>query len=124
MWILILLAASLVTTAGALARSLDGPWQSQGYGYVVEVRGPDLKEFEVTSTTCVLGFTARLHPTTIAGDPGTAAVFVSDEGRRFSVRPGDSTDDKLLHFDNSATDIRIHRMKRLPTVCERLTGNS
>ena len=76
MRISILLAASLVPAAPASPESLDGVWQSQGYGYVFEVTGSHLKAFEVTSTTCVAGFTARLQPITTAGeDSGGAAAF-------------------------------------------------
>jgi hypothetical protein len=115
MGILILLAVSLVTAASALSQSLDGLWRSQGYGYVFELRGSHLKAFEVTSMTCVLGFTARLQPITIAGgDSGSAATFVSNDGRRFFIRTGNSQGHRSMHFEDSTSDIQIERMKRLP----------
>ena len=125
MWSLILLAASLVTAAPVLAQSLDGLWQSQGYGYVFKIRGSHLKAFEVTSKTCVLGFTGRLQPSTMGGgNGGGAATFVSNEGRRLFIRAGDPTDRRLLHFEDSASDIRIDRLSSLLPVCERLTANT
>lgn len=124
-WISILLASLLVTAAPALSQSLDGVWQSQGYGYVFEFLGSHVKAFEVTSTTCVTGFTARLQPNpTAAEDFGGAAAFQSNEGHLFFIRPGGPKDHKLLHFENSASDVRIDRIERLPALCERLTANT
>jgi hypothetical protein len=67
MRISILLALSLLPAAPALSESLDGVWRSQGYGYVFEILGSRLKAFDVTSTTCVAGFAARLQPVATAG---------------------------------------------------------
>src|SRR2546422_5129425 len=125
MWLSILLASSVVTAAPALSQSPEGVWQSQGYGYVFEVTGSHLKAFEVTSTTCVAGFTARLQPiTTASEDSGGAAVFQSNEGDLFFIRAGGPKDHRLLHFENSASDVRIDRIETLPAVCERLTANT
>jgi hypothetical protein len=125
MWISILLTLSVVTAAPALSQSLQGVWRSQGYGYVFEVLGSQLKAFEVTSTTCVAGFTARLQRITTAGeDSGGTVAFQSNEGDKFFIRAGGEKDHRLLHFENSASDVRIDRMERLPPVCEHPTANT
>src|SRR6266851_3477674 len=111
MWISILLTLSVVTAAPALSQSLQGVWRSQGYGYVFEVLGSQLKAFEVTSTTCVAGFTARLQRITTAGeDSGGTVAFQSNEDDKFFIRAGGEKDHRLLHFENSASDVRIDRM--------------
>jgi hypothetical protein len=38
---------------------LDGVWQSQGWGFVHQIRGATLQVLEVTRTTCVKGFKAQ-----------------------------------------------------------------
>jgi hypothetical protein len=68
-------------TVGAVASNaqdgLDGFWESDGFGYVFAIAGPNLKAFEVTATTCVASFMALK----VRGSQGAdAAAFRSDEG--------------------------------------------
>jgi len=112
-----LLVACALPVACAAAQPLDGVWRSRGYGYVFEVHGPEWRTFEVTTETCVAGFTAK-------GAPGPETTFKSNEGDSFLVRPGGSVDRKLVHFDGTASDIRIDRLSRMPAVCDRPTANT
>ena len=117
---LTLLAGFLVFAAPA-TQSLDGVWQSQGYSYVFEIQGPVLKAFEVTTTTCVPGFTAKRLNSAV---PGREATFqLKDKGTYF-VRTGSTDNHKLLHQGDSVTDIRIDRMARMPAVCDQPTANT
>ena len=104
-----------------LAEPLDGAWRSQGYGYVFDVQPAAFKAFEVTSTTCVPGFTATLSKVTASDRDAT---FTTSDRDVFFVRAGGSDDHKVLHFDGSASDMRIDRLPRLPAACEHPTPDT
>ena len=114
-----LLLGSFVPVAIGSAQSLDGVWRSQGYGNVFRIQGRDLREFEVTSKTCVAGFIARRLAT-----PDREAAFKIAEGGVLFLKSGDSNDHKLLHFDFSDSDIRIDRLPQMPTFCDPPTANT
>ena len=59
----------------SVAQGLDGLWRSEGYGYVFEINNKILEAFEVTTRTCVRGFTAKRD----------SSSFVT-ERRRFELR--------------------------------------
>jgi hypothetical protein len=101
--------------------SLDGVWRSQGYGYVFEIRGPVFKAFELTKTTCVLGFTAQLQHAAAAG---REATFKSKDEGVFFVKTGGTNDHKLLHEEEAVADIHIDRVENLPTICDHPTANT
>jgi hypothetical protein len=121
MWLSMLLAAALAAGAAQQAPSLDGVWRTQGYGYVIEIKGPTLRAFEVTATTCVPGFTALRDATAIAG---REATFKTEDGGVLFIRAGGADDHKLLHREGSASDMRIDRLTRLPAVCDHPTPNT
>jgi hypothetical protein len=104
-----------VTAFGA---DLDGIWRSQGYGYVFNFQGSGLKAFEVTRTTCVPGFTATRLPTA-GSDRGV--TFTTTDRDVFFVRPGGDTAHQTLHFEGSASDMRIDRLPRLARANHRPT---
>jgi hypothetical protein len=116
-----LLAAALAATSWAQASSVDGVWLSQGYGHAFEIEGQRLKAFELTATTCVPGLTAEREPVVV---PGREATFKTPEGHVFFIREGGSNDHKRLHNDGSASDVRIDRLSRLPSVCSHPTENT
>lgn len=103
------------------AQSLDGIWKSEGYGEVVEVHGPKLQAFQVTTTTCVVDGTATLESVIV---PGREASFKADDGDEFFIRAGGEADHKLLHNVWSASDVRIDRIAKLPAACEHPTPNT
>jgi hypothetical protein len=105
----------------AHADSLDGIWRSQGYGYAFDIQGSKLKAFEVTTTTCVPGFTA--DRATIA-TPGSEATFKTSDGDEFFVRESADPDHKLMHNEGSASDMRIDRVPKMPEVCDKPTANT
>jgi len=83
------LAVTLVLLPSLLAQWLDGVWRSQGYGTVITIQGPKLEAFEVTTTTCVPGFTAERDLTTIAG---RQATFKTPEGQVLFIRAAGTAD--------------------------------
>ncbi len=120
-WLSIILAGVLFSVASPQSPSLDGVWRSQGYGYVFEIKGPELTAFEVTATTCVPGLTARRTATAVQGREGT---FETKDGDVFFIRAGGGKDHKLLHAEGTASDVRIDRLPALPAVCEHPTPNT
>jgi len=115
----VFLAGSLFSLASSGA-SLEGVWRSQGYGDVFEIHGATLKIFEVTSTTCVTGFTAKRSA---AASPNREATFQWPYGEYF-VRAGGADDHKLLHVEGSVSDIRIDRLPQMPAVCDQPAANT
>ncbi len=67
-------------------------------------RGSTLQALEVTTTTCVPGFTALMDAATIAG---REATFKRKGGNDFFMRTGGSNDHRILHNQGSASDVRI-----------------
>ncbi len=110
-----------LAAVNAQAPSLDGVWRTQGYGYVLRVRGASLEAFEVTATSCVAGFTAERDTSVVSG---REATFKTAEGNVFFIREGGSTDHKVLHHEGSASDVRVDRVPRLPGACEHPTPNT
>ncbi len=117
----IFLAVGPIALAFAQTSSLDGVWRSQGYGDVLEIKGPMLKSFEVTATTCVPDGTAHRDDAPIAG---REATFITPQGSVFFIRSGGADDHRLLHNEGSASDVRIDRIPSLPGVCDHPTPDT
>ena len=92
----------------------DGVWLSRGYGYAIQVSGPELKVFEVTTTTCMPGLTARRRATAAAG----ATVFETSDGDAITIRPGGDSTSRVLHFEGSASSVRLDRASAVPSRCQ------
>src|ERR1700727_314707 len=116
-----LLGAALLSVAPAVGQSLDGAWRSEGYGYAFNVRDGEWTAFEITSATCVSGVTATRSGGAM---PDREASFKRTDGLSFLLRPGGSNEHRVLHFDVSASDMRIDRQSRMPAVCDHLTPNT
>ena len=116
-----LLSVVLLAVLPLQAQSVDGVWRSQGYGDVYDIHGPTVKTYQVTSTTCVPGFTAQRDPATIAD---REATFTHDKSDVFFIRSGGKPDHKLLHNEGSASDVRLDRLPHLPAVCDHPTPNT
>ena len=117
----LLLSGVVLTALPLQAQSVDGVWRSRGYGDVFEIHGPTVKTHQVTSTTCVPGFTGQRDPATIAG---REATFTHDRNEIFFIRSGGKRDHKLLHNEGSASDVRLDRLPHLPAVCDHPTPNT
>ena len=117
----VFLAGLMVPVIPAAAQSLEGTWQSQGYGNVYEIRGVTLKAFEVTARTCVPGFTAKRLAAAVRG---REATFKSQRREVFFISDGSDDDHKLLNHADGLASIRISRLPRLPTVCDAPTADT
>jgi hypothetical protein len=116
-----LLSGVLFAVLPLQAQSVDGVWRSRGYGDVFDIHGPTVKSYQVTSTTCVPGFTGQRDPATTAG---REATFTHDRNEVFFIRAGGKRDHKLLHNEGSASDVRLDRLPRVPVVCDQPTPNT
>ena len=103
------------------AQSLDGIWKSEGYGAVIEIHGPKVNAFQVTTTTCVPSGTAEREDGSV---PGREEIFKTDRGGEFFIRTGGTAHHKVLHNQGSASDVCIDRIRRLPGVCRHPTPNT
>lgn len=98
------------------AQPLEGAWKSEGYGNVYEIHGSTMKAFEVTTQTCVPGFTAtRVGSVRL----GLDEVFRVKGRDPITISAGKGPDEKML--DHS---IQIHRLPHLPEVCSAPTANT
>src|SRR5690242_11691586 len=80
-----LIVQPLVGTHAAKTESLDGYWLSDGYGYLAEIKGSELKLYEITSLSCIPSETFTLQPE--SADPrGTR--FVSKDAGAIFLSPG------------------------------------
>jgi hypothetical protein len=103
----------LVPSAFSATHSLDGIWQSEGYGNVFVIQASRIESFQFTTTTCVKGPTAHFI--------GASATAKDSDGDLFTIRDGDSSGHKLLHSIGSAGHIHLDRISALPSVCTHLT---
>ena len=105
------LTAAIACTAWGAAP--DGLWRSDGYGSLIEIAGPDLRGYEITSISCLPSLHARRQSES-AGE----IVFAADDGL-FRFRPGASPRAARLHVDGAVSDIVLHRLDMKPKVCDR-----
>jgi hypothetical protein len=94
--------------------SLDGIWQTEGYGYIFLIKGSTLTAFETTTSTCVQGLTARRKTRTSAP---WEAVFRSKHESTLFFRSSGVGDHGILHLEDSVPDISIRRITKMPASC-------
>jgi hypothetical protein len=110
-----LFVLSLLAVAPAMAQSLEGVWRSEGYGDLYVIKNGEVKTFEVTSTTCMPGFTATQSAGATAD---REATFKAVGSRQFFIRSGGAKDKKVLHVEGAEGDRVIDRISRVPEVCD------
>jgi hypothetical protein len=93
--------------------SLDGLWVTAGYGELVEIKGNDLRVYEITTLSCIASEKASRKT-----GAGTAdeIVFAAD-GDRFRIVPGPSQDTLWFHVDGATSNILLRRTKSRPKRC-------
>lgn len=130
-------------------QTLDGIWKSEGYGLLLEIKGNRIDAFEITSLSCLASWTAVRENSQTAGTEPTERVWFKRQSEFLSadyrtsghlpqeppiifsggpvmmrIKPGASADVKLLHMDDSVSDIVIRRLKERPQVCSRQSRDS
>ena len=93
--------------------SLEGVWGNLAAGNVYQVQGTTLRQFELTSRTCVLGFVAERGPVS-THDVGIS--FVAPHAK-FSVRPGIDDDHKTLASPGQSVAQTLTRLQQLSQQC-------
>lgn len=111
--------ALLATTSSLSAQSLDGTWRSDGYGWVIDIRGDTLRAREITAISCIPSFSATREASTPAG--AVAAFKFVGPPIILQVLRGTSADEMRLHLEGSASDYIIRRASAAPSVCEQET---
>ena len=93
-------------------------WLSDGYGLLIQKQQQELRAFEITSISCILGWKAQrvYQPEAKEG-----AAY---EGReRYLLMDGpDGT--KKLHMEGTVSDILLHRVSALPRQCSLTPQNT
>jgi Peptidase family S41/Tricorn protease C1 domain len=117
--ILCVVLALPVVKAPAAAQSLDGYWLSDGYGYLAEIKGGEIKMFEITSLSCIAADTYKLKAE--PADP-RGMRFVNGDDVIF-VSPGPSPNTEWFHAPDAASKILFRRTAARPEVCARPTPN-
>ncbi len=88
---------------------------------MLSIKGSLLAEFEITSATCVEGFTAQRQ----AKAPGKwDASFKSKKEGSFFITGAEASDHAVLHLQDSVPDIHIDRITKIPAVCNQPTENT
>ena len=113
------LALVAISAGGINAQSLDGIWRSDGYGWVIDIRGDSLSAREVTAVSCLPSFRATREASV---PPGAVAAFkFVGPPVILQVLPGASADEMRLHLEGSASDYIIRRVSAPPISCNRET---
>jgi hypothetical protein len=110
------LAGPFASVRLAATQSLDGVWQSEGYGNVYEIRGKTLNAYDVTTRTCVHNFTATR---VMEENPGRDDTFKSRGQDPIVISAGKSDDDRIVN-----RKMRIDRTPQMPAVCTPPTANT
>ena len=112
------LSVSLAAARGS-RQALDGIWLSDGYGYVAEIAGEDMRVFEVTPVSCL-----PAGQGTRQMSAGGAPVFLVSDLDRITLLPGASADEKQIHRPGAASNIVIRRVSQKPAACMRPTPDT
>ena len=103
-------------------QSLDGNWESEGYGYYFSIVGTELEAYEVTAISCIFGF-GGIRQAESATD-GNVTFKMIDEPVTFTIGTTREGDEGRLHFDGTASDIVIHRLSSPPSSCDKPSANT
>lgn len=95
------------------APSLDGLWLTDGYGELVEIKGNDLRIYEITTLSCIPSEKASRKTEAAAANE---IVFAAD-GDTFRIVPGPSHDTLWFHVDGSVSNILLRRTGSRPKRC-------
>ncbi len=102
------------------AQSLDGFWQSDAYGLLVEIHGANMSTFQTTSISCLRWWTAERSA---GGGNNSEAVFKrGDDVIRLILDP--SSDTLLMQEDVSISSKSLRRVSARPSTCSDKLANT
>lgn len=96
------------------SRSLDGLWQSDGYGLMVELHGTKMSVHQITSISCIAFWTADRTSNTL--EPDGSQMFRRG-GDPVKLSPGSSPETLWLRESNTISAIRLSRISERPKPC-------
>ncbi len=108
-----LMALLAVFFTSATAQSLDGLWQSDGYGLLVEIRGGKMSVSQITSISCLPWWTAKRSDS--SGNKSEIAFKRGDAVIRLT--PGSSSDMLLMRESVSISSMELRRVSARPKNC-------
>src|SRR5581483_1703245 len=115
-----LIAQALVKAPVVEAQSLDGYWLSDGYGCLAEIKGGEIKLFEITPLSCIPSDTFTLQAEPV--DPrGTR--FRSGDSDVLFLSPGPSPNSEWFHAPDAASKVLFRRAGARPEACSREAPN-
>jgi hypothetical protein len=97
--------------SSARAQSLDGLWQSDGYGLLVEIRGSRMSVSQITSISCLPWWTAKRSDST-----GNEVVFNRGDAV-IRLIPGSSSELLLMRESASISSMSLRRVNARPKYC-------
>ena len=105
---------ALLFAGNVSADSLDGIWVSNGYGLLAEIKGDQVKAFEITAASCVPAWTAKRQPQETGG--AEAVLRVDRQPVTILVTPGNTPDVKFFGSQGAASRIEFRRVAKRPEV--------
>src|SRR6266496_3939490 len=115
-----LMALLAVFFTSATAQSLDGLWQSDGYGLLVEIRGGKMSVSQITSISCLPWWTAKRSDS--SGNKSEIAFKRGDAVIRLT--PGSSSDTLLMRESVSISSMELRRVNDRPKNCTEKLANT
>jgi hypothetical protein len=115
-------AAALLFSPNVLADSLDGIWVSNGYGLLAEIKGDEVKAFEITAVSCIPAWTAKKQPQ--AMDGVEAVLRLDRQPVTILVTSGNSPNVKFFGSRGAASRIEFRRVTKRPEVCDTKTADT
>ncbi len=116
--VLMALLATFFTPA--TAQSLDGFWQSDGYGLLVEIRGVKMSVSQITSISCLPWWTGKRSDS--SGNKSEIAFKRGDAVIRLT--PGSSSDTLLMRESVSISSMELRRVNDRPKNCTEKLANT
>src|SRR5262245_5373841 len=102
------------------AQSLDGFWQSDAYGLLVEIRGANLSTHQTTSISCLPWWTAKRSD----GDGKKSEVVFKRGDTPISLTLGPSSDTLLMRDGVSVSRVSLRRISARPDKCSDKLANT
>ena len=113
---------ALLTTffTPATAQSLDGFWQSDGYGLLVEIRGVKMSVSQITSISCLPWWTAKRSDSS-----GSKSEVVFKRGDAvIHLTPVLSPDMLIMRESVSISSMELRRVNVRPKNCSEKLANT
>ena len=104
--------------------SLEGLWKSDGYGYILEVKGDELSVFDVTKDSFIPSLAANnVDKTPGDGEVDFAVTTPGLEAIELKIKSTTDDDVKILDAVGTATGITLQSIDEKPSVSEQPTPN-